>query len=138
MLNRFAGTVSVLLNDGTGVFALPVVYPMGKTPWAMTAADFDGDGDIDLAATSDTWLTTQVVLNDGSGVFGGVASYAGVGWQWLTTADPDFDGDGDLVGASAILRSNGDGTFGFPAPLITGPAAQSVAPADLNGDGKVD
>jgi hypothetical protein len=47
-------SLNLFLNDGHGAFAAPVVYPVTVStsttyPWSMAAADFDGDGYLDLA-----------------------------------------------------------------------------------------
>ena len=46
------GNVSVLLNNGEGTFAAHVLYGAGDTPVSVTAADLDGDGDLDLATAN--------------------------------------------------------------------------------------
>src|SRR5262245_6815389 len=38
------GRVSVFLGFGNGILRPPLRFPAGKTPVAMGAADFDGDG----------------------------------------------------------------------------------------------
>ena len=52
-VNNYSGDVTVLLGDGVGGFA-PVPgspFPIGYGPQAVVVADFDGDGDHDLAIT---------------------------------------------------------------------------------------
>ena len=47
----YPSNISVLMNRGNGSFAEAVNYAAGKTPTSVCAADFDNDGDIDMAAT---------------------------------------------------------------------------------------
>ena len=43
------GTVSILLGNGDGTFQPAVNYPVGYEPLSIVAADFTGDGHLDLA-----------------------------------------------------------------------------------------
>lgn len=43
--------LAVLLGDGTGALASPVMFDLPGTPNTLAAADFDGDGDDDLAVS---------------------------------------------------------------------------------------
>jgi len=45
-------TVSVLLNNGDGTFQAPVDYAIGEAPAAVAFGDFNGDDNLDIAATS--------------------------------------------------------------------------------------
>jgi len=62
--NRSDSSVSVLLNDGFGVFSLDTSYAVFGGPRGIAAADFDNDGDIDIAtANVDSNLVT-ILIND--------------------------------------------------------------------------
>jgi len=50
--NYNSKTVSVVLNLGGRRFASPVTYQVGLYPWAVTLADYDGDGIIDIACAN--------------------------------------------------------------------------------------
>jgi hypothetical protein len=116
----FAGlgskTVSVLLNSGDGVFGDKVDYATGDSPVAVQAADFNGDGNIDLAiCINGGWLAVRI--NNGDGTFASQQTYSFYGPPVSVTA-ADFNGDGsvDLAtangsGTVSVLANNGDGTF---------------------------
>src|SRR5262249_35357631 len=71
------GSVTVHLNDGTGTgFHPPVVgpasYPVfGRNPTDMVAADFNGDGPLDLAVCTPDSNQVTVLWGDGDGSFDG-------------------------------------------------------------------
>jgi hypothetical protein len=44
------GFVSVLINNGSGVFKDPVRWPTGDSAWSVVVADLDSDGDLDWSA----------------------------------------------------------------------------------------
>lgn len=60
-------TLSILLGNGDGTFADKVNYTTEAGPNGITATDFDGDGDIDLAVTNEgadgAGATASVFLN---------------------------------------------------------------------------
>jgi hypothetical protein len=109
------------------------------------AADFNGDGKVDLAAAG---LQLLVMLNNGDGTFGAPTSYpAGNGPQDLAAGDFNGDGKVDLVVTNNdsqvslnVLLGNGDGTFGaaISSPNVTGLESPSVVAGDFDRDGVLD
>ena len=149
------------INDGRGGMslsktALPQFYASGSS---VAAADFDGDGDVDLfvGSRSIPWrygLTPQsyLLLNDGTGTFSTVTSawapeLAEVGMvtdaEWF-----DYDGDGhlDLVVVGewmpvTLFRNTGKSLINITSEV--GLAATQgwwnrVAVEDMNSDGYLD
>ena len=129
---------------GSGIFSGGVV-PVGSSPYNVTMADVDNDGDVDLLSPDFGVASVSIRLNNGSGVFGG-GSNPSVGSQprGLTTADLDGDGDLDLLTANynansvSVRFNNGSGVFGGGTELPVGRQPQSVTTADLDGDGDLD
>jgi hypothetical protein len=138
---------SMLAPAGTGPEWVNSSNPaVGNEPGGIVAADFNRDGNMDLAVglNEDTNSVT-VLLGDGTGNFN-LAPTTSLADRWIPVLTADFNQDGipDLVvsnGSSLmILLGNGDGTF-TPAngqPLSVGSGFGGLLPiqtADLNGDG---
>ena len=116
--NYQSNNVSVMLNNGSAVFAAAAGSPLatGTRPVAVALADFDGDTDLDIAVTSNNTNTVSILLNNGAGGFTAAAPRAtGVGPRGIAAGDLDGDGDVDLVVANfgantlSILLNNGVG-----------------------------
>ncbi len=144
-----ANAVAVLQGDGHGNFALPVSYPTANGPVQIVAADFDGDGAVDLATADLGANAVSVLKNDGSGAFQPHADYpAGFGPKSIALADLDHDGKLDLAlttftansggGSVVLLRGNGDATFQPFRESLTGPIGPAILAGDVDGDTKQD
>jgi len=133
------------INQGAGRFT--VMRPIGNvrsTTYASELADFDGDGDLDIATGNDM-APCQIFLNDGTGRFvlnGTFGNDSSV--RSLKIADVDQDDDPDIL-VTCRGRSNwiylNDGKAGFETGIEFGTATDStidVEVGDINGDGNVD
>jgi len=133
-------SVSVMINNGDGTFAAPVLYATGAGASDLTSQDLNGDSAPDLLLDSGGTLT--VLLNNGDGSFAPAATYAtGGSFTIVTVADVVGDGESDLIlygGSSGVgvLLANGDGTYGAASWSAVG--ADSIAFDDFNGDGLPD
>ncbi len=147
--NDCVGTVSILLGDGTGNFTLTSSPVIGDRPESIAAADFNGDGNLDLAVADSNSGTVSILLGDGTGNFT-VGSSPGLYCGTDSVAVGDFNGDGipDLAigapcdvyeGVAFILLGDGTGNFAVASAASTGGLwPWSVAVGDFNGDGKPD
>jgi flagellar hook assembly protein FlgD len=57
-----------LLNNGNGAFAVPAAYQAGAYPWAIQSADFDLDGDMDIACANYNSNSITILFNAGESV----------------------------------------------------------------------
>ena len=119
-------------------------------PYSVTAADLDGDGDMDLVSTISLQNHLKVFWQTDTGVFDAESSELPTGAQGnyrCAAVDLDGDKDMDLISANinpqsqnlTLLYQTRPGVFTLaPAPLLTDGAPQSVTAADLDGDGDMD
>ncbi|MBE3037310.1 MAG: VCBS repeat-containing protein, partial [Chloroflexi bacterium] len=94
----------MLLGNGMGGFE-GKTFATGLWPLSMTAADFNGDGKIDLATANRDSHTVSVLLGDGLGGFGAKTDFATGSYISSVTA-ADFNGDGKIDLATANTGSN--------------------------------
>jgi FG-GAP-like repeat/Bacterial Ig-like domain len=126
-------------------FMPATAYDVGAGPAAVAAADFDGDGVMDVAVASALDDSVSVLLGTGSGGLAPATTVlAGDEPRALVAGDVTGDGVPDLVvaltdaNAVGVLRGLGDGTF---APIVTyavGADPVDVLIADLDDDGLPD
>jgi hypothetical protein len=161
----FPPAAAVLLGDGDGTFRAAITYPVGgfdDPPLSsmLAVADVNGDGKPDLIVESSQCCgsadgVVSVVLGKGDGTFKPVVRYqSAAGGQGTSVAVADVNGDGkpDIVttdqyaslnglhrGLVSLRLGNGDGTFKAEQTYDSGGfLTDSVAVADINGDGKPD
>ena len=91
--NPIDGSVSVLLNDGNGVFPSRTSYDARLVPQAVDVGDLDGDGDLDLAVANFGSSDVTVLLNRGDGSFVSAGPFPVIDGP-LDLAIGDFDNDG--------------------------------------------
>ena len=140
------GNLSVLLGEGGGRYGKPVSYPAGIHPHQLVLGDFNGDGNLDVAVTSN--LDIRVFLGAGDGSLSkGIAYFAGQYPTSIATADFNADGIPDLVVSNytspkpchvSVLLGKGDGTFQRPVHFRVGLSPVQVITADFTHDGKPD
>lgn len=140
--------VSVLLGETGYKFSSEKSYQVNGMAgffWGVTIADFNGDGNPDIAVAGEDANEAGILFGNGDGTFGNSQTYQ-VGTQPLGIAAADLNGDGaaDIVtsncqGSSvSVLLNNGDGTFQSAKSYNAGACAGAVAIADFNGDGYPD
>lgn len=147
--------LNILTNKGAGVLSLTHTYALKQQGYAIVTADFNGDGNLDLAVfgadpSFQSW-SVSVLLGNGDGSFQSplfysqnVAPVSNPNIQIMTVADFNNDHKPDLAiggladSTIAVLLGNGDGSFSAPTYLYSGGDAATVLSADFNGDGNVD
>jgi len=154
--NNADNDIAVMLGDGRGGFssAAKSVFACGPSPYPLTAADVNEDGNIDvLVPNSKPDLATMtVMLGDGKGGFSPTASSPvkipapALGAYYVAAGDLNKDGhvdvllDGNDDDCASVLLGDGRGNF-KPAPnspLHMGNRGWNMAVIDYDHDGTLD
>jgi hypothetical protein len=130
--NYGSGTVTVLRGTGTGSFVQEAGSPIavGGSPFFLAAADFNGDGRLDVLVAgegSDDYGPVNLFLGRGNGTFGGPEAVDIGGWNPGIPAAGDYNGDGrpdlavgvnyDQYGTASVAVMLNDGDWTPPPPL---------------------
>ncbi|MCB9676692.1 MAG: VCBS repeat-containing protein [Alphaproteobacteria bacterium] len=150
------------VNEGTSFVEEGVARGAAHTPpsgqcqltYSVSAADVDGDGDLDLHVTGWQPLSSlpydrdQLFLNDGAGFFAESDALELATRASYTSSFADFDDDGDLDvgvasdwGRSSFWRNDGGLSFveiTQAASVGTDENGMGSAVADVDGDGDLD
>lgn len=136
------GNVAVLMGTGTGSFGAPAFFTVQDVPIYIVSADFNGDGDPDLATANLVADNVSVLMNNGSGSFLAAVHYA-AGDQPYALVTDDFNGDGraDLATANSssanvsVLLGSSTGIFSTAVNYSAGNNPYGITSADLDADG---
>ncbi len=142
-------TVSILLGNKVnsvqnGTFGTPPNQTsppgVGVSPSAITTADFNADGNVDITVTNSADNTVSLLLGRGDGTFASQTTLAtGKAPAGIATADFNNDGHADLAvsnktdGTASILLGNGDGTFLPQTTYATGSGPAGIVAANFTG-----
>ena len=142
------GTSALFLGNGDGTFRGPnaMAMPYGYA-YGIDAADFNHDGNLDIARGTGPDGYVLMHLGDGNGHFA-QGQFIGDAGDWLyglVAGDFDNDGHADVIACSGSgivygASGNGDGTF---MPMIRLPSLdynqyQAFAAYDYDQDGDLD
>ncbi len=147
----FSGTgteLSIFTNNGNGTFGFGIGYAVagGFAPF-LHAADFNGDGKLDIFLRNQSFL---VFLNNGAGGFaqpltlGSVASLSGTGYASVSFGDFNGDSKTDIVsstynsGTVLLITANNNNGFNAPLSFTAGARPGYMTPNDFNRDGRLD
>ncbi len=144
-------TVTVMLGKTNGEFepvrSFSVSKDLGNESQvkALTIADFNGDGFLDVATANYTSLkSVSLLLGDGKGNFVAKGDFSSFLYGAVNVVSDDVNEDGisDILVAEykaiSVLLGDGRGSFDVPHSHPIGPAADKIALGDLDGDGRLD
>jgi hypothetical protein len=119
------GVVSVLLGFGDGTFVGKKDYAAGNGPSVVVSADFNHDGNLDLAVPGTLVANSvSILLGNGDGTFQPKLSST-TGLLPFAAAVGDLNGDGsiDLVTANMTCPNQpcGPGSVSVLSARVTGP-----------------
>lgn len=143
----WAHSASVMLGTGTGSFGAFSSFPVDSVPYCIICADFNKDGNLDLATANAGSDNISILLGTGTGSFGGTTNYSvALNSYPVSIVTADFNGDGSLDLATAnwlsndvsVLLGSGTGTFSGAATFTADSMPRSITSADFNGDSKAD
>ncbi|HEY3857101.1 MAG TPA: FG-GAP-like repeat-containing protein [Verrucomicrobiae bacterium] len=137
-------------NNGSGAFTSKTTIQVASfgpgldpEPEGVTAADFNGDGQIEMISANFYFNTFNFITNNGKGSFGFTTGHGGPdrGPVFITSADMNGDGKPDIISVNhfdtniTVLTNGGGLSFAFSAALPTPSPPVWVAVGDFNGDG---
>ena len=160
VVNQADNTVSVLLGNGNGTFQAPKITGALASDGflgSIVAADFNGDGKLDLAVPDYVGAgagQVAILLGKGDGTFQSPTFLTSAGGS-TGAAVGDFNKDGKMdlavanqFGTINVFLGNGNGTFNTPLVLSDvhpfggccqgNPIPISIAVGDFNLDGNLD
>lgn len=143
------GNVTLLINDGSGDFGDNHDFQTALHSWGVAAADFNEDGNIDVAVTDgiNDGTAVKIYLGDGVDSFSLITTLA-AGKFPVGAVAGDFNGDEmlDLAVANNVLYGltifpgNGNGTFGTGAHVagVANMNSTAIAMGHFNDDNSPD
>jgi len=143
-LNDGAGgdsNVTVLLNNGNGTFGAPQFNWVYDNSDDLAVGDFDGDGNLDIAAVNSYYSLVFVLIGDGYGNFTSYSEfYGGDAPTGIKTADFNDDGRLDFAVISrgsnslSIFLNQGYYLYSDPITFSVGQSPVNIAVGNLDGD----
>ncbi len=138
--------VASIMGHAEAQFETRASFPMMTAPGPVAVGDFNRDGKLDMAVSSDIPINgVTILLGNGDGTFRVGESYVfGDQLAQIATADLRNVGKLDLVvgdylsDSVYVLLGNGDGTFQPAVPYRTDGTPFFVSTGDFTNHGKMD
>jgi hypothetical protein len=129
---------------GVGIFAEPLILPVGPRPGALAAQDLNNDFRRDVAVANTGGSSVTLLRNKGALAFYPRLEEMGNGPSAIKLFDIDKDLDIDMVVAESrndtvtVLYNVGNGNFTNATVLPTGVGPIDLDVRDVNGDSLID
>ena len=128
-----------------GLFTDAVDVSVGPNPYSVAIADFNKDGNQDIAVAIPDDNSVSIRIGDGAGNFTGSTNVpVGNSPRWVSVGDFNGDGNADIATANpnsnsvSIRLGDGNGNFSGSTEVPVGLSPFCVALGDFNGDAKLD
>ena len=134
------GGINIRLGNGTGNFPTGTYIAIGGGTFKILAADFNGDGNLDLVSEINQVSATdlKVLFGNGTGGFSAATSYAVLGHSDFAVSDFNVDGKPDIATSGGtvvrIYLNNGAGVFTAAPDVTTTTNINRIVSADFNRD----
>lgn len=152
IMDGVTNKVSLYMGKGNGTFQVnSSITELKPNPTTVHAADFNGDGNADVAVSYPWGNKIAINFGNGDGTFGATTFYVFTPWGLhnnnFSVEDINFDGFPDIVGMpdhianyrADTLINNGFGLFTTVSwTNMSSMAPHAMATADFNCDGKHD
>ncbi len=142
LTNGYTWSFTAVAPSGSGWMSAADHYEAGSGPWTVVSADFDQDGDKDLATCLHGADSIAVMMNDGAGIFTLAQTLPAGNSPWgLASADLDGENGPDLVATAEagdslyVFLNDGTGGLALSASHQTDEMPWGVAAGDLDNDG---
>jgi hypothetical protein len=90
--NSSSNDVSILINNGSGIFSSPTNFSVGTNPKSITSADFNGDQILDLAIANTNSINISILTGNGNGNFSSAVNLTTDSFPYAIT-NADFNGE---------------------------------------------
>jgi hypothetical protein len=137
-------TVSILLGNGSGLFARSIDVAVGSGPVSVMAGDLNHDQVADLVVANEGGNSISIILGNMKSTFSATNIAVTGGPTAVVIGHFDDDNHPDLAVARfasdnvRVLLGNGNGAFSSGGTFGVGEGPILIAAGDFNGDQKLD
>lgn len=145
-----ANKVVILPGNSDDTFQAPIYKDVGTFPRSITLADFNNDGNLDIAAANRASNTISMLFGNADRTFQDaftVANVLSASPEFIVSGDFNADGKADIATCNSgppdlnkvnVLMGNGNGSFQPMNVYTVGMDPTFMTTGDFNQDGKLD